>query len=260
MERVRSKLTCGINPQTKLTAPSGHGLHMSSSNLVCDSRETKTGAPCRQVIAASTRCCSAGHLVRHGQHATAGQSRNDDMGSLETGTISADEVLGTNPVVVDLIYGKTVTVTPGLLDEAAEEAFQYGQCHALAIVLAERLDRPIHALVEYFPYDLWWDEEFGDESESPSEEWLASHWGHAVIQVGPGSYLDVEGISDMDDLVATYGSPRDYGVCYATFEVTPKQLSRFWMYGYGVKPNLDVARTFVDPVLDRAQHSEAWWS
>jgi len=172
----------------------------------------------------------------------------------QTGTIDAEDLVA-ETASVRLWSGPPVPVKLGVLDKAAEHAFMNGQCHALALALAEKLDKPLFvlAIYEYSSSDEWWDED-GDMDDAPSEEWLAAHWSHAVLQLGWDSYLDVTGVSSEDELMEVYGdTDEERGETgNVLFAVTPKQLERFWMYGYGVAPDMDVARTFVEPVLDLA--------
>ena len=163
----------------------------------------------------------------------------------QSGTLEADGLLA-EVVTVDLWDGPPVPVTPGILDKDAEHAFMNGQCHALALALAEKLNKPLVVLVEY---------EVGEEpgEDVTSERWLAEHWLHAAVQLDWDRYLDVTGVSDQDGLLELYGDTSDHSeVVNEVVPVTAEQLERFWVHGYGVPPARDVAQTFVAPVLDAA--------
>lgn len=79
------------------------------------------------------------------------------------------------------------TVTPGVIDDAAREAYMNGQCVALAVALGEREGGQIVAI----GYD--------DTSED-YEEWEANpSWGHLGLLLEDGSVVDIEGRSkDLD--------------------------------------------------------------
>lgn len=85
------------------------------------------------------------------------------------------------------INGSSFTVTPGLIDEAAQLAYLNGQCAALAVALSEIQEGEIIA-IGY------------DETSEDYEEWEANpSWGHVGFELPGGTVLDIEGPSkDLD--------------------------------------------------------------
>lgn len=79
--------------------------------------------------------------------------------------------------------GASFTVTPGLVDDAAREAYLGGQCAALAAALHELRGGQIVA-IGY------------DDTAEQYEEWEANpSWGHVGLVMSDGSVLDIEGKS-----------------------------------------------------------------
>jgi hypothetical protein len=136
-----------------------------------------------------------------------------------------------------------VALTPNVLDVTALNAFSYGQCHALAIALAERLELPLRVVLSTrarlrtsnIP-----------ENEELPDRVVARHWGHAVVELSPGKYLDVKGIRSAKELI-------DMNACEPSSFIAPtsrRQLCELSYLRSGVRPNIDVARQFVDAVID----------
>ena len=101
------------------------------------------------------------------------------MGKGNSPAASAMSLAGAN--------GLSFAVTPGLLDEAAKEAYLRGQCAALAVALSEQLEGRIIA-IGY------------DDSQEDRQQWEQKPiWGHLGLLLPDGSVLDVEGSSpDLD--------------------------------------------------------------
>ena len=224
------------------------------ATLTCN-HPTLDGTPCQNLVTHGSGVCAAGHRVAFSITATTTASPAALLS--EPGTVDGEDLMSSSTVQVSLGYRGLGDITPGVLDKDAEYVFMNGQCHALAIALAEKLDKPLFVFTEYTysTHDQWWDHEYGDMDDPPSEQWLAEHWSHAVVQLGWDTYLDVNGISDEDELIETYGQlDSEHGkTAYSLFQVTPEQLGRFWQYGDGVEPAVEVARTFIEPVLEVAE-------
>lgn len=81
------------------------------------------------------------------------------------------------------VNGSAFKVTPGLVDQAARQAYLNGQCAALAVALQELKGGQILA-IGY------------DDSQERYEDWQARpSWGHLGLQLEDGSVIDIEGIS-----------------------------------------------------------------
>lgn len=127
-------------------------------------------------------------------------------------------------------------LTPGCLDGAAERAFTYGACGALAIALHEATGWPVAAITD--AHNVY-DGRAGGGS--------ALHWG----VVDPhGRFIDVDGAHDPDDLVERYEGEADDGE--AAFGLSSLADVREWyVESQGEPVPVSLARTFVDAVLAR---------
>lgn len=84
-------------------------------------------------------------------------------------------------VAVAGVNQASFTVTPGVIDDAAREAYMNGQCAALAVALSELKGGQIIA-IGY------------DDSSEDYEQWEANpSWGHVGFELEDGSILDIEG-------------------------------------------------------------------
>jgi len=113
-------------------------------------------------------------------------------------------------------------VTPGELDAAAVEAYTQSQCHALALVLHEATGWPL----------------VGDFD--PDERSMVPR--HVLVRRSDGTFVDV--------LRAAYGQNRLWG--HDQRELTASDVWSLVRLGHMVPPDLELARSFVAPVLERA--------
>lgn len=145
-------------------------------------------------------------------------------------------------------------LTPGRLDRVAHNAFTYGQCHALAIALAERLQCPLRVVVAAPAALAKASRPLALPSPLPStvldvelpDSVVARYWDHAVVEVGPDRYLDVRGIRSKKDLLHLNG----YEPTNLLVLTSPRQLRALSKHRSGVTPNVSAARLFVDAVID----------
>jgi hypothetical protein len=171
-------------------------------------------------------------------------------------------------------WNEVTRVTPGVLDDDATRAYNYGQCHALAMALSTRLRAPLYVLLHLADteYDSPEDEEFARmECEEAGElyvasayvppekqpgyafaEWeIAEQWVHAVVEIKQGLYLDINGVSTYEQLLTHHTCSDDH----REFMLVPVSRDTLWrLHHYtegGVRPAIAVARTFVAPLLRR---------
>jgi hypothetical protein len=164
-----------------------------------------------------------------------------------------------------------ITITLGVLDDTSIRAYSFGQCHALAIALSQYLHTTpqvvVHLLDTEFlspeeelkEMELCYQEEMCYEPfEAPQNEpdyaWsdyeLADTWEHAVVEIEPGRYLDIDGIKTLSQLVSSgTEDEREYMVV----PVAAASLAEFHTHDEysGLAPQVDVARSFVRPLLER---------
>ena len=127
---------------------------------------------------------------------------------------------------------------PGVLDGAAEHAFKYGACAALAIVLHDRTGWPIVAITD--AHNVY-DGKAGDAS--------ALHW---TVRRPDGLLVDVDGPHEELDLVEEYHWEADD--CEAAAgRTTRAHAEEQYVENQGEPIPLRLAATFVDVVLERAE-------
>ncbi|MGW1976637.1 hypothetical protein [Streptomyces sp. NPDC001889] len=133
--------------------------------------------------------------------------------------------------------GDTFTVTTGRIDESARDAFLHGQCHALARALADRTGWPMALLIS---------DDCNPEADMCSTSEVADgvcgcQMEHVVAVRPDGAHVDITGAHAPGTLPGYEGQqaiPVDADLW--TFITR----SPFWR-----RPALDVARTFVTPLL-----------
>jgi len=174
--------------------------------------------------------------------------------------------MASNQITVKTTRGPRV-LTPGLLDEEAQRAFSEGQCHALAIAIAELTSLPLVALM-YYDYNK--EDEFGPLEEilekSPTGtlpmDIFADSWYHAAVKLGRDRLLDVFGLRSQEEMINTYLDDADVArnadepTYYHIVPTSAKQLATVHAAGppgvYGVRPNLHAARVFAPTALSLA--------
>ena len=167
-------------------------------------------------------------------------------------TLTTKEVRSTLPCKVSsyAILGERRQVTPGVLDDDARYLFNHGQCTALAIALAQRLNTPLKLVVNSF-YDqedyVDFDGDFLDGITEIPAEVIDEDWWHAVVEVDPDQYLDVAGIISKRDLLLRYFAKEEDGLLITTSEDQLYDLPR--RCEGAPRPDLPTAELFVDAVL-----------
>jgi hypothetical protein len=111
-----------------------------------------------------------------------------------------------------------IQVTPGKIDANACEVYSFGQCHALALALHQETSYPIVACL--------------------SEEGNPDHY---AVQLPDGRILDIEGAKEAEEVL-------EYGETLKPY--TSKELERDVEKYQLNSPNLEVARSFVEPLLE----------
>lgn len=152
----------------------------------------------------------------------------------------ADLMLVEQPVEVLDSSGNPVEVTPGVLDDNADWVYHNGQCLALAVAISERTGWPVHLRT------------FVDGPADPAGTYTSLR--HAYVQAPDGSLIDVRGQHDADivdeecrDLDGDLYQPARI----VSAERAAALLSEF--DGFLERQDVDVARSFVDPVLAQVE-------
>lgn len=112
-----------------------------------------------------------------------------------------------------------VELIPGVLNEDARHAFTTGQCHSLALALAERTGWEV--------VGLCWDEDIPD----------APH--HVAVQASDGRLLDVEG----------WGVEERWEHRWGTIDPGPVDIDYLVEQDYYRPTNIDAGRAFAEAVL-----------
>ncbi len=130
-----------------------------------------------------------------------------------------------------------MTLIPGKLDPIAERIFTRGACGGLAIVLHEETGWPIVAITDSH-----------NVHEGHAGGGSALHW---TVRRPDGKLIDVDGAHEAADLVAEYEAEADDGE--AAWGLSCREDALEWYECQGCPVSLEVARTFVIPVLARAR-------
>jgi hypothetical protein len=133
-------------------------------------------------------------------------------------------------------------LTPGLIDGAAEHAFSTGACAALAYVLHEATGWKIVGITDGHNVH---DGKLGGGS--------SLHWG---VMRPDGKFVDIDGVHEIDDIVEKYMYDADdeeaaWGVG------TRADIQEWYVESQGAPISFQLARTFVDPVLERIREAES---
>ncbi len=127
-------------------------------------------------------------------------------------------------------------LTAGVLDGAAERAFTFGGCDALAIALHDATGWPLVAITDHHNVH-------GGRAGGGS----AMHW---TVMHPSGRLLDVDGLHDPAELVERYDGYADDG--QAAWGISSRADAEEWWNEAGRKVSIGMAATFVDAVLGRA--------
>jgi len=129
------------------------------------------------------------------------------------------------------------SLTPGVLNPAAENAFTRGACGALAIAMHDATGWPIVAITDHHNV-------YGDKAGGGS----ALHW---VVRRPDGMLVDVDGAHDPDELLERYHDEADDGTA-AIGTSTRADAMEWYQEGSGSAIPLKLAATFVQAVIERA--------
>jgi hypothetical protein len=133
-------------------------------------------------------------------------------------------------------------LTPGVIDGAAEHAFSTGACAALAYVMNEATGWKIIGITDSHNVH---DGKLGGGS--------SMHWG---VMRPDGKFVDIDGVHEMDDVVEKYMYDADdeeaaWGIG------TKADIQEWYVDSQGAPISFQLARTFVDPVLERIREAES---
>jgi hypothetical protein len=133
-------------------------------------------------------------------------------------------------------------LTPGVIDGAAEHAFSTGACAALAYVMNEATGWKIVGITDSHNVH---DGTLGGGS--------SLHWG---VMRPDGKFIDIDGAHDMDDIVDRYhGEADDEEAAWGIG--TRADIQEWYVESQGAPISFQLARTFVDPVLERIREAES---
>jgi hypothetical protein len=150
------------------------------------------------------------------------------------------------------------SLTPGVLDGAAERAFSYGACAGLALALH---DATGWQLVKLTDADSVYDPHGGDYVDRPQLQ--RGHIGSAGMGAGglhwaverpDGMLIDVDGAHTLGELIDRYsgeGDQRSQGQVAAGRTDREDAIDEY-VEAKGAPVPLTMAASFVEPVLDRA--------
>lgn len=151
------------------------------------------------------------------------------------------------PVTVPVVGSdhRTWHLTPGVLDDAAREAFTEGQCHAFAQAMHERTGWPlVAALDEDCCYDA--DMDCADIRLPSGDIVCTCQFNHVLTETPDGQLLDINGLhteEDLDDELS-YGEQQ-----WVRGPDVTAIIDRLIQRGEMREAALPLARTFIDPVL-----------
>lgn len=137
---------------------------------------------------------------------------------------------------IDIVTEAFDGLTPGVIDGRALRIFKYGGCGALAIAIHRATGWPIVAITD--AHNVFDDGKAGGGS--------AMHW---TVQHPSGKLLDIDGLHDPDNLVNEYHFEADDDLAAAGISTEADALE--WYEEQGEHVPLDMAATFVQPLLDR---------
>lgn len=131
-------------------------------------------------------------------------------------------------------------LTPGVIDGAAQHAFSQGACAALCYALHEATGWPIIGITDACNV---YDGTLGGGS--------SLHWG---VLHPSGQFLDIDGLRDINDVVAAYDADADDGE--AVWGMGCKaDIEEWYVEAQGEPISINLARSYVEPLLDRLNPS-----
>jgi hypothetical protein len=134
-------------------------------------------------------------------------------------------------------------LTPGIIDGAAEHAFSTGACAALAYAMHEATGWTIIGISDAHNVH---DGRLGGGS--------SLHWG---VMRPDGKFIDIDGVHEIEDIVERYMYDADDEEA-AWGKGTPADINEWYVENQGAPISLSLARTFVDPLLNRITTQEAF--
>lgn len=133
-------------------------------------------------------------------------------------------------------------LTPGIIDGAAEHAFSTGACAALAYAMHEATGWMIIGITDAHNVH---DGRLGGGS--------SLHWG---VMRPDGKFIDIDGVHEIEDIVERYMYDADDEEA-AWGKGTPADIIEWYVENQGAPISLSLARTFVDPLLERIKIQES---
>ena len=213
---------------------------------------TKLGLACTNIISYSTHC-SAGHPASAFPLGDISPNVQSDLDS-ESPTIDSEDLFADSPdmVMIEMPNEVMLQISSGVIDENSILAFSRGQCHSLAISLAQRLGvEPTILVFNEYDNEGWED---GDLDED--DEYLAENWHHAAIYLGENKFLDIKGVRSGEEIIEEFGYHYPEGAiadgAYEFINITSSRLGSLWRFdetGAAAPPAMAVAEKFVDSVL-----------
>ncbi|MFF2228874.1 hypothetical protein ACFVV7_36775 [Streptomyces globisporus] len=137
--------------------------------------------------------------------------------------------------IVPGIEGQTFAVRAGHIDSVAIELFTNGQCHAMAGALADATGWPLAVVARQ---ECCWETDGCYEDDEIAPDLCVCQPEHVVAVHPNGQYIDITGVYVPDPLEN-----------YRIVPMSDRMWQHFTMSGRWRTPALEVARTFVPPVL-----------
>ena len=133
------------------------------------------------------------------------------------------------------------TVTVGVIDEASIRAYRNGQCHALALALAERTGWKVVAIG---PSECFYDPDCPEDNDSAGM--CECQLRHLAVQAPDGRLADIEGLRPLEDFLLSCPDPEGDVVLPVAEDrlVDIISTNRCWR-----RPDMATARGFVDAAL-----------
>lgn len=130
-------------------------------------------------------------------------------------------------------------IGPSGVRDKVVSTYMNGQCHALALAINERTGWPVVSACKYEP-------------AAETIELVADAWTHSLVRVPTKGYLDIRRLHPTWE-----DAQRGFQFENPTLVVLPheKTLEMLMQYipehHFGLVPDLEMARSFVDPLLKR---------
>lgn len=134
-------------------------------------------------------------------------------------------------------------LTPGVIDGYAISAFTGGACAALAAAIHQETGWPLVMITDAHNVV---DHKAGGGS--------ALHW---AVQLRDGRLLDVDGPHDTDDLIERYDGEGDDDGAVDWGMTSMAAINEWYVEAQGKPVSIDLARTFVQPLLERHNLDQA---